>query len=105
MTRSKLDYWENRMAPAEPRHCDDYIDDATQPQVLRDFLAWARSPAHGLTLPPPHPRLFATLKDVRVRVVMASRFGDVGVTRHLERDMGYEERVAVEELADFSAEA
>lgn len=87
------------------KHCDDYIDDEAQPRALRDFLRWARSPAHGMTAPRPHPRLYATLRGKRVRVTMASRFGDVGVTSQLERDHGYEERVHVEELTDFSAEA
>jgi hypothetical protein len=30
----------------EFKHCDDYIDDETQPEVLRKFLDYARSPAH-----------------------------------------------------------
>lgn len=84
------------------KHCDEYINDETQPQALRDFLRWARSPAHGLNAPV-HTALYATHNGKRVRVVMASRFGDVGITRRLDRDYGYDKRVAVAELTDFSA--
>ncbi len=59
------------------------------------------------------PKLFATYKQPdgpggrkgktrRVRVVMASRFGDVGITRDLMAEHGYNDRVAVETLTDFS---
>jgi len=44
----------------------------------------------------------ATHDGKRVRVVMASRFGDVGITSKLGREIGYEERVAVESLTDFA---
>lgn len=37
-------------------------------------------------------------KGTRVRVVMASRFGDVGITRSLHRSTGYERRVDPEIL-------
>lgn len=85
------------------RHCDTYIEDQTQPKPLREFLAWARSEAHGSNAPRPHPRLYATLRGRRVRVVMASRLGDVGVTTKLESDRGYEERVNVAQLTNFSS--
>ena len=64
------------------KHCDDYIDDPTQPEVLRKFLERARSPAHGMMLKEPFPKLFAVYNGVdwrgvakgdRVRIVMASR--------------------------------
>lgn len=38
----------------------------------------------------------------RVRLVMASRFGDVGITRNLKAESGYAWRVPVEELCNFS---
>jgi hypothetical protein len=91
--------------PAEFKHCDEYIDDPSQPPELRAFLGWARSPAHGMLLPEPHPRLFATYQGRRVRVTMASRFGDVGITHQLEVDHGYERRVSVADLMKFSAES
>jgi hypothetical protein len=83
-------------------HCDDYIDDPTQPECLRAFLAHARAPAHGSSLGTPRPWLFADHKGKRVRVVMASRFGDVGITTELDRERGYQERVAVADLVNFA---
>jgi hypothetical protein len=110
----------------DARHCDDYIDDLTQPKCLRDFLEFKRSPATeqlGKSSPP----LFANTKgdltghaylgdwsngkpnmrDVpipagqRVRVVMASRFGDVGIGIDLNAEHGYLIRLAVEDLTNF----
>jgi predicted LPLAT superfamily acyltransferase len=84
------------------RHCDDYINDITQPLALRKYLNHARSPAHGALLPEPHPKLYATLNGGRVRCVMASRLGDVGVTTNLATERGYSARVHIEQLTDFS---
>lgn len=94
------------------KHCDDYIDDETQPECLRKFLAHGRAPAHGAGLGP-KPPLFATWKAPdgvggrkgktrRVRVVTASRMGDVGITTDLEAEYGYQWRVYVSDLKDFS---
>ena len=85
------------------KHCDEYIDDESQPECLRKFLDHARSPAHGSMNPKPHPRLFADYKGKFVRVTMASRFGDVGITRNMTREHGYDKRVPVEHLSNFSA--
>lgn len=90
---------------SEPKHCDDYIDDPAQPECLRAFLQYARAPAHGSTLADPRPKLFATFKGKRVRVVMASRFGDVGITSKLHAEHGYSHRVSVHELCNFSCKA
>jgi hypothetical protein len=84
-------------------HCDDIADAKDAPECVLAFLAIARAPAHGIGRET--PKLFATLDGHRVRVVMASRFGDVGVTRHLDRDHGYEKRVYLPTLSDFSATA
>jgi hypothetical protein len=86
-----------------PRHCDDYIDDKSAPEPLRKFLAHARAPAHGAFLDTKRPTLFAVYEGKRVRVVMASRFGDVGITSDLDAEHGYEMRVFVSELDDFGA--
>ena len=83
-------------------HCDDYIDDPTAPGALRKFLAFARAPAHGLLQPQPHPRLFADHEGHRIRVTMASRLGDVGITANLDAETGYDARVLVSQLANFS---
>lgn len=87
---------------SEFKHCDDYIDDETQPACLRAFLDYARSPAHGVLREGPKPKLFADYAGKRVRVVMASRFGDVGITSDLSAGYGYERRVAVSSLSRFS---
>lgn len=107
-------------------HCDDYIDDEKQPKALRDFLRYKRSPA--IEQRGSAPPLFANIKEAatgkaylgywdgnnpamrdvplaagqRVRVVMASRFGDVGITPNLKADHGYVMRVSVDALDNFS---
>lgn len=105
------------------KHCDDYIDDPAQPECLRRFLDYARL-APSLKYPTgdeafdraieerlghpmwrdPIPVLFARHEGRPVRVTMASRFGDVGISEDLAGERGYGKRVAVEELTDFSAE-
>lgn len=112
-------------------HCDDLIDDPAQPDCVRKFLAYKRAPAIEQTLSDAElPKLFATLKkdvkgqsylgfwrgtepamvDVpmtsgqRVRVVMASRFGDVGITPKLEDVRGYAARLFLDDLTDFSSD-
>lgn len=89
------------------RHCDDYIRDKTQPRCLRLFLlinriraSWkyARWIGKGKT----EPVLFADYRGKRVRVVMASRFGDVGITKNLEATSGYDLRLSVGDLSNFS---
>lgn len=86
------------------RHCDDYIDDLTAPACLREFLAFARQPAHGMLTGQPKPKLFADFNSKRVRVVMASRIGDVGITSKLDAEFVSELRVPVEQLANFGVD-
>ena len=103
-------------------HCDDFIDDQSQPECLRQFLHYHRLPAvcklAGVAAPTgekyiepellphvwraPEPMLFADHEGRRVRVVMASRFGDVGITNNLKAERGYDKRVSVAELSNFS---
>jgi len=83
-------------------HCDDYIDSEAAPAALRKFLEFARAPAHGAFMPKPHPQLYADHEGSRVRVTMASVMGDVGITSDLSREMGYERRVLVSALSNFS---
>lgn len=83
-------------------HCDDYIEDLGASLVPRSFLVFARAPAHGQLLPKPHPRLFADYAGTRVRVTTASRFGDVGITSDHDAEIGYEWRVLVRQLSNFS---
>ena len=84
------------------KHCDDYIDDESQPAPLRRYLERARRPAHGMLDTEPYPALFADHDGVRVRVVVASRLGDVGITTNLGADHGYQKRVMVADLSNFS---
>lgn len=88
-------------------HCDDLIDDPAQPECLRKFLAFKRAPAteqwQRLDAGEKVPTLFAKVKETGevVRVVMASRFGDVGITARLYKENGYERRVHCDALTDF----
>lgn len=84
------------------RHCDDFISDPAAPNVVRAFLAHARAPAHGMLILGDRPRLFADHLGRRVRVVMASRMGNVGITTKLDDEIGYEDRVSMGELLNFS---
>lgn len=88
------------------RHCDDYLDDPTQPKCLRRFLKFNRWPARwqlrAMAMGIQPPKLYATHKDRRVRVTMASRLGDVGISTYMLKEHGYQKRVAVEELREFS---
>lgn len=98
------------------KHCDDYIDDETQPLCLRRFLRYQRWPAtyriraERLRLPRAGaPPLFADYKpwffapSRRVRVTFASRMGDVGISFSLRpRQYGYDERVWLKTLCNFS---
>ena len=89
------------------KHCDEYIDDESAPLALRTFLKRAREPAHGHLNPEPFPTLFATYNGVRVRVTMASRLGDVGISSECRRktctaNHGYNARVWLEQLTDIS---
>lgn len=105
---------ETSKSEVEPRHCDDYIRDKSQPKCLRKFLLYHRIPAYwqikrwrwGV------PELYADYngsecyeKGQRVRVVMVSSFGDVGITSDLSRDHGYDWRVSLEDLTNFSEES
>lgn len=98
----RSDGYQGHHSDCSQRACDDYIDDVNAPETLRKFLTFARAPAHGAFLPKPHPRLFADYEGKRVRVTMASTFGDVGITTDLTAEMGYGKRVLVSQLSNFS---
>lgn len=97
-----------RLIPVEPERVDDIIDgySGDEPECLIWFLLINRLPA-SLKLVADSmgckPTLFADHEGQRVRVVMASRLGDVGITRDLTAEHGYEKRVDVAELENFSA--
>jgi len=89
------------------RHCDDYISDPSAPTDLRWFIFVNRLPAPERLLYNEHvksdPVLYAKHDGNRVRVVMASRLGDLGITSDLSSTDRYQTRVAVEDLTDFTA--
>jgi hypothetical protein len=121
VTRSQARARSATLKPVQPRHCDDYIDDPSEPECLRRFLDYNRL-APSLKYPTgdaafeaevearlgrpmwrdPVPKLFADHDGRRVRVTMASRFGDVGITSHLDTEHGYDVRVAVGDLSNFA---
>lgn len=105
------------------KHCDDYIDDPAQPECLRRFqdynrvaavlkyplpsardAEWCMKEYGRLPWDGPVPVLFARHAGTPVRVTMASRFGDVGITEDLTAEYGYGKRVAVEDLTEFGTE-
>jgi hypothetical protein len=95
---------ENAADAPQGKHCDDYIHDFTAPHCLRFFLLVHRMPALDMALCREFgvkPELFATYRGERVRVVVASRMGDVGITRQLNTEDGYQERVMIADLSDF----
>jgi hypothetical protein len=99
---ARSDGYQGHHSDCAARTCDEYLDDPASPEVLRKYLEFARAPAHGLLLPKPHPRLFADHAGTRVRVTMASCLGDVGITTNFDAETGYERRVYVSQLSNFS---
>lgn len=95
-------------AVQEPRHCDSYISSYSAPNCLRWFLFFNRLPATDKGLCRANgvddPKLWAKYEGSWVRVVMSSRMGDVGITSNLDADHGYDNRVVVEDLTDFTDE-
>ncbi len=85
-------------------HCDDAIQDPDYPLCLRYFLLVHRLPAIDGSVVIAYkgePECYANYKGRRVRLVMASRFGDVGITYELKAEHGYERRVLLTDLSDF----
>jgi hypothetical protein len=90
-----------------PVHCDEVINDYQANSHLRWFILINRMPAMLKCLASEmgcEPKLFADYMGKRVRVVMASRLGDVGITEDLDAENGYSERVYVDALTNFSNE-
>lgn len=89
----------------ETDHCDQVVNDYTAPNVLRWFIFIQRLPAVLKCLAREmgtDPVLFAKYKGKPVRVTMASRLGDVGINYDLTTERGYDERVLVSQLTDFT---
>lgn len=90
------------------RHCDDFIHEHMLPICLRYWLLVNRLPAIDkcvIVEAMGEPKCFATWKGTkRVRMVMASRFGDIGITTKLNSNKGYDIRVPIDHLSNFSSE-
>jgi hypothetical protein len=84
-------------------HCDHIWADRSMPPCVIVYLDVMRAPATE-QIGKPRPALYATHEGKRVRVVMASRFGDVGITEDLSAEYGYSKRVFLPELTEFSDE-
>lgn len=80
-------------------HCDDILRTANAPVCVLDFIRAARNPN---IISADYPPLFATYQTFRVRVVMASPLGFVGITPHLLETSDYELRVFIPDLTNFS---
>jgi hypothetical protein len=88
-------------------HCDEVIDNFEEPDCIRYFLLVNRLPATlkaVVVAMKGEPVCFASYENKRVRIVMASRFGDVGITHDLKANNGYTKRVSIDELSDFNSE-
>lgn len=86
-------------------HCDDYVDNPRGNSQARWFIFIHRLPAILQILAAEHgcaPRLFADYRGERVRVTMASRLGDVGITSNLDAEYVYTDRVKVGDLSNFA---
>lgn len=92
-------------------HVDDFIDRMRAPPEKGDGVSYAQFVLLHLRLPAwqkmafdPFMKnhiLYADYKGKRVRINVASRLGDLGITNDLSRTTGYEERVFVNELTNF----
>lgn len=86
-------------------HVDSFVDDYSKDKYARWFLFLKRLPAAFQAdfdeWIKPH-KLFCTWKKARYRVTGASRLGDVWLTSNFDQDTGYQHRVAVDELSEFS---
>lgn len=96
---------ESRLAEFDSRHCDDLSDAGVLPLPVKQWVDYQRLPAHDkFDRTNPVKNLFAVLNDRVVKLNMASRFGDVGVTTNLEAQFGYERRVMLTDLKHFHTE-
>lgn len=103
--------------------CDDYLDDPSSDRdsPLYKFIEFHRQSAMEKLEDRSDPDfnelvLFATTqttinplfgdpvieKGTRVRVTMASRLGDLGITTRLHIKQGYAARCRIEDLTDFT---
>ena len=67
-----------------------------KPIELKHFCGHGKNGPVYLTIP-------CTAGDL-VKIVMVSRFGDVGITEKLDAEYGYGARLSIEDLYDFMTE-
>lgn len=107
MTFDAKKFWEDIEAKNDEQfgagkwHCDDIWEAKEAPECVIKYLDVERAPA-DVKFDKPAPSLFAKHNGKRVRVVMASRFGDVGITHNLKAERGYDKRLYLSELTDFT---
>lgn len=86
-------------------HVDEFVADYEKDKYARWFLFLKRLNA-SLQLDfgewIGEYKLFATWKGERYRVTGASRLGDVWLAKNFEQENGYDHRVSVDELTEFS---
>ena len=85
-------------------HIDDWLDDPTTgPADVKEWLEQFRRPA----IEKDHAwlrsrQLFCTYKDgKRYRCIGCSRMGDVWLTKHFERENGYDLRIDIADCTDW----
>lgn len=87
-------------------HCDNFINDYRMPNIVRTFLILHRMPAIDKNIFKQYEQLpwliYADYKGKRVAMTMASRMGDIGITEVLDKPLGYDNRVPITELSNFS---
>lgn len=85
-------------------HIDDWLDDPTTgPADVKEWLEHFRRPAMNKDHAWLRARqLFCTYKDgKRYRCIGCSRMGDVWLTKHFERENGYDLRIDIAECTDW----
>lgn len=96
---------EKNMDLPEDKHCDSHIGNYWDPDCLQWWLLINRLPAVEKMLASRmgvDPELYADYKGKRVRCTVASSMGDVGISFNLKMTVGYNKRVLVDDLSNFS---
>jgi hypothetical protein len=84
------------------RHVDDFLDDPTSDPYAAQWLELFRRPAIDKMRAPNKEKLFATYEGRRYRVIGCSQLGDVWLTADFARENGYDKRVDVDTLSEWS---
>jgi hypothetical protein len=68
---------------------------------LKEDMIFSEYQGHWNDVPEPVMVKRTVPKGTTVRIVMVSRFGDIGITDHLEKEYGYECRVDPDRLENY----